>query len=94
MDRMVGLASRGERGTTAEPWSCHDEGVLYTMGLQWAEKVTPAKAYAMWEQRMKLNGDQIPRQSLPRDFFVPFEMRWDSMGFARLLSSLPFEFFL
>ena len=38
---MVGLASRGERGTTAEPWSCHDEGVLYTMGLQWAEKVTP-----------------------------------------------------
>lgn len=84
MDRMVGLASHGERGTTAEPWSCHDEGVLYTMGLQWAEKVTPAKAYAMWEQRMKLNGDQIPRQSLPRDFFCPIR---DAMGFDGIRTS-------
>ena len=83
MDRMVGLASRGERGTTAEPWSCHDEGVLYTMGLQWAEKVTPAKAYAMWEQRMKLNGDQIPRQSLPRDLVA---IR-DAMGFDGIRTS-------
>ena len=94
---MVGLASRGERGTTAEPWSCHDEGVLYTMGLQWAEKVTPCDGIrnvgATYEIEWRPNPEAKFASGFGR-FFVPFEMRWDSMGFARLLSSLPFEFFL